>query len=461
MKTLLTLILSIFCLTGYSQIGVYSSGGGSSNIDEAAVGSQISDSLANLAITVNVLSTADTVFAIHNDSLVAIPVTAITTPLQDDIDSINNVVQNIYTLLSGLGYDLVAPSLDSIVLGGLGPSDYIFRLYFNEQLNQDSVPSHLDFTVTENGNAFDLSSSGVSNNMVTVSGATPAYGNTYLLSYAKGDTAIQDTAGNKVANWTGHTVVNRLPAPEPFCDEYQAVYDLMAVKPGLDTAVIQNIIVRSLVDSGYWERMDWFYWLAQKDSTASLLNWENPGAFSLTKSGVPTWTKYEGWTGDGVDAFLSTNWDAATNAINFKQDSATIGVYVLSETSVTVPAIGTTTTASYCMIEPLYNTSWLSAFINGGQILVSGRSTSRGLFMITRTASNAIEVYHNGASLGSDTDASGALRTDDFVILRNGTSYYTGQVAVAFSMDGISDTEAANINTIIETGMDGIGKGVQ
>jgi hypothetical protein len=252
--------------------------------------------------------------------------------------------------------------------------------------------------------------------------------------------------------------------PAGYCDEYQAVLAEMTTDPLDAVKTAQNTLVEALVDGGYWARMDLFYVFATEVNTASeaLINWINPGTFNADNVSATSWTTLEGYTGDGVADYISTNWIPNTDAINFTLDDATAGVYCRANIAAEDKSVigNTGSGAGSTMLRPLTGTL-TSARINSSGAIGKNNTYSYGLFAITRRADNDIELYRNGASLGTDIDASDGLSSTEMCVLRWSTEYSTNQVAVVFFMDGISDEEATAINTIIETYMDAFGKGVQ
>jgi hypothetical protein len=111
------------------------------------------------------------------------------------------------------------------------------------------------------------------------------------------------------------------------------------------------------------------------------------------------------------------------------------------------------------------------ATINSGDINSTPNTNSSGLVLATRTNTSITSVanYRNGSPL-ADNDACTRNKLIDAVIYilcynysnsTGPTYYFPGQVSIAFILDGVTDAEASAINTVIETYMDAIGKGVE
>jgi len=99
--------------------------------------------------------------------------------------------------------------------------------------------------------------------------------------------------------------------------------------------------------------------------------------------------------------------------------------------------------------------------INSTADYESSTAAPPGMFIVSRTAADACALYKNGALVEAVADASVALPVAEFYALnvRNGTA---NQISILYVMNGTANaTEADEINDIIETYMDALGKGIQ
>jgi hypothetical protein len=118
---------------------------------------------------------------------------------------------------------------------------------------------------------------------------------------------------------------------------------------------------------------------------------------------------------------------------------------------------------------------WMSPNFNGVQKYVeintgtgttpsSTISTSVGLWMGNRTASNSSKLFLNGSVNYSHTTVSSALPTSAiFLSARNtapAANYSSAQVAFASIGDGLTDTEAANLYTAVQAYQTTLGRSV-
>jgi hypothetical protein len=177
--------------------------------------------------------------------------------------------------------------------------------------------------------------------------------------------------------------------------------------------------------------------------------------------------QYEGIDANGSDDWLNTNWNPNDNATNVSINSFTVGAYLKDDAYGAYAVMGCRTGSSYMRFYPRLNETSASISINSDGAQNSTLATRVGLVVSTRRASDDQETYLNGVPLeNSGTAAATGLPDYPLALLcynYNGTRsvYYDGVVSIIFIMNAISDSDAAAINTIIETYMDAIGEGVQ
>lgn len=257
-----------------------------------------------------------------------------------------------------------------------------------------------------------------------------------------------------------------------YTSEYQTLLDTWATDPTGDTLNFQNELIDSLinypsVESPYWDRMDALWVFAQNNSTNAYTNWINPGTNDVSDPGStePSFTEWEGFTGNGTDDTLSTNYNPTTDATNYAQDDATFSIYVMND-------IGGESVSSfgYNGTNDVYFRPRGGSSTNGYFKLnttdtypISEISDSKGLWIVARRASNDNEVYLNGSSAGTSVQVSTGVPNGDLIIFNDGdgSGYSSHQFAIIFIMDGINDTEAAQLNRFFERYMDHLGTGVQ
>ena len=195
------------------------------------------------------------------------------------------------------------------------------------------------------------------------------------------------------------------------CQEAHALIARMSVRPD---GARQHLISRMIVDlksAGIWDKLDVLWVEAAHDEQASRLNWKNNSSFDLTAVNTPTFTADRGYAGNGTTSYLNTNWAPSTNAVNFTQDAASFGQYINGGTSaVDVNCPFGIFGANSIYLIPRFTGDVTRMRVNTGTSQnVGSVSTSYGFSCAQRTSSTANEVFKNGASLGTASQASAGL----------------------------------------------------
>lgn len=254
--------------------------------------------------------------------------------------------------------------------------------------------------------------------------------------------------------------------------EYKKVYYAIAEsgRPALDTADLQNDMVRSLKDSLLtFDRIYLFYVFAQKTAAGALINWADPGTFDLTdpSSTEPTFTQYSNYEGDGSSDYFKTGLIPATHLPESALDSISIAYYELDDDySTEICPIGAEEIGAILKIRPCSG-GMLRGYLNINNPVSGAVDNASGLSIVTRRGDTETEAYKDGLTVGTDTDISLRLpSTYDLAVLACNDDgvideFSVGKAALIMLLDKVSDEEARALNTIIETYMDAIGRGVQ
>ena len=243
-----------------------------------------------------------------------------------------------------------------------------------------------------------------------------------------------------------------------FVAEYQAVYDVFSVKPTAAIAAAQNTMVAGLVDGGYWAGLDWFYDAGSYAEADVLINWVNPGTYTLTKNGVITWVQNTGVTSNGTTGYYATGWNPSVGGFNYIQNDAMVGIYVRNNAQDDGYIFGINA-AHDIFFRPRTSADAITAKINDTSSLGGASVDSRGLWAVTRNGTAKI-VYRNGASFSPAVIASTGMPDGDFAILslNGGASFCTNQVSIIYA-GKVSTMNQPAIYTLIQAYM--TAKGVQ
>jgi len=91
--------------------------------------------------------------------------------------------------------------------------------------------------------------------------------------------------------------------------------------------------VRTLKVSGAWDGIDIGYVFALHAQQAARVNFKNPGSYTLTEVNSPTWTQWQGYTGDGVSMGLDTGYNPSAASVGMGLNDAHGAVFGMTTSS--------------------------------------------------------------------------------------------------------------------------------
>jgi len=227
-------------------------------------------------------------------------------------------------------------------------------------------------------------------------------------------------------------------------------------------------LIANLKTAGIWSGLDAFWMFAAHDSSSGLLNWVST-AHNCTSINNPTFTTDRGFNGDGAASYLNTNYNPATQAVNFKQNDAGGGVYMnAGSPSNTKCSIGITAISNggAITIFPETASGTISANLTCLSASIESIDTLLGLTCLSRTVSTSFNIYKNGGFLSNEVKTSNALTSGDIGILARNfveifyDSFSDQTISFAFIGRALTADEQATLFTIVETYLDAIGAGV-
>lgn len=241
---------------------------------------------------------------------------------------------------------------------------------------------------------------------------------------------------------------NALIAPPGLVAQTAALVAAMSSPP--DAARIGKIdaVYRKLILGGVLAKLDRLWCLAAHDSQASRLNWCAPGTDTLTDSGGIGFTADRGWTGDGSNDYLASTFNFSTG-VNYTQDSACAGSWALTDVAAVQYDLGAVTngggTARICPRQGSNQLAWCLNS-NSNPSALSGYTDSRAHVTITRTGANSLIAYRNAVAGSTISNASVARDNTTLALLRNGATYSTRQLALAYVGGALNATEVGVID---------------
>lgn len=246
----------------------------------------------------------------------------------------------------------------------------------------------------------------------------------------------------------------------------QAFITAAGITDGTQQSAV-NQLVLDLKSANIWTKMKAIYPILGGSASSHKWNLKDArdldAAFRLTFS--TGWThSSNGMTPNGTSAFANTF--CGTNEMNI--NSAHISFYSRTNNSVSGQEMGALQNLPNSYTDLSLNYPGYGAFTrinNGGTPVGVVNSDSTGFYIATRTASNILNLFKNNNKIRAGTDLSNATSTRPIYIggLNNQGSagFYTNrQCAFASIGDGLTDTEAANFYTAVNTYQTTLGRNV-
>lgn len=228
--------------------------------------------------------------------------------------------------------------------------------------------------------------------------------------------------------------------------ETRALIARMIVPPGHARAARYDALIRRLIVTGVWGRLDALYLLAAHDAQAARLNLKS-ASFTLVPIGAPGFAVDRGYTSDGVSTALSTQFNPVTAGGAFTPHSAHLGCWVLSEGAANTNAMGNANarifvrTASDAMSGRMNDT-----------IAPAGPpiATSIGHSILNRIAATGYQFVRDGTVLGTAASVASAI-TDApiWVCGANGLTPSTLTVAAAHLGGGLTPGEVIALHNAV------------
>ncbi len=219
----------------------------------------------------------------------------------------------------------------------------------------------------------------------------------------------------------------------------------MDVLPPARVRAIVRATIGMLQDAGIWGKLDALYVPAMHTAQAAKLNWISR-SYNLVTS--ETFVPYAGFAGSGSS---STGFNPSTAVgAHFSQNSASLGLWVLSDTNLNYDAIGN----ANALIRPYINSGQIATRLNSAATAESAYGprikSGFGLTWASRRDASGYRHGRNDAALAavaavSVAPANGAIELGGGAV----TTDSADLVAFAFIGGGLADEEVAALYRII------------
>lgn len=246
--------------------------------------------------------------------------------------------------------------------------------------------------------------------------------------------------------------LNRLGGGGPDPDA-QAFFSRVAAAGGVLTEAETTAVNQLVIDmkaNGTWTAMKAIYPMVGSSAAACAQNLKSSSFTGTFSSG---WTfASTGVTPNGTSAFMNSTLNSSTS---LTLNSSHLSYYSRTTSNGTEVEIGNFNGTNASLIE--IRTTGVSYYrINQTSDISHSDADSKGFYIANRTASNIINAWKSGTKTISSTVISSALPNNNLFIGSlnfNGSALYfsTKQCAFASIGDGLTDTQASNFYTAVQT----------
>lgn len=215
-----------------------------------------------------------------------------------------------------------------------------------------------------------------------------------------------------------------------------------------------NNFVLGLKNYNIWQKMYAVYPLVGGSASTHKFNLKNPqdtnAAYRLTFSGGLTHNS-NGITFGGVNGTISTNMAStvpAQNSVSFGVYSRTSGNGAGAEFAL---GSGTASPRLNMLIQYTNGNTYFDLNNTYLSTIVALATTATGLYVSSRTASNAINLYRRGVNVSSQTDASSAIMAGTIGMgAFSGGGYSSRNVSYYHISQGLTNTEVSQLNELVQ-----------
>lgn len=209
-----------------------------------------------------------------------------------------------------------------------------------------------------------------------------------------------------------------------------------------------DYLIKTLKEQGIWSQLDRLWIFATEQQSHARVSLVNPGGINATwpsnilENNSPTWTRLKGYTGNGTNAYLNTQYIAKNSQLVSLGNISYLLYCVSNETetagtNVEFGNINRHVVPAAQSFGTLYDGTNSSFMLNATGSVTNPSAGARGTWAVSNAGnSTKIEIYKNGIGSGVDTvieqdDSSGGTDNQSMYVLAG--NFAAGNTAQQFS----------------------------
>jgi hypothetical protein len=249
------------------------------------------------------------------------------------------------------------------------------------------------------------------------------------------------------------TTLNRFvgtPIYPSFDSDAQSFMTSASITDSTQQAAV-NYLVTDLKSNNLWNKMKAVYPMVGGTASSHSYNLKNPSQFQIAFSGG--WThSLTGALPNGTNAYGNTNFNPSSNITT---NSAHHSFYF--RTSLSIGRSASIGIANMSLAPYSFNIGWVNDMFDGSASRIAGNvGNSTGYVIGTRSSSSSHKLFRNNTQIANTTAATTGTppNANYFIgasnVIGTPTYYDSNEMAMVTLGDGLTDTEASNLYTIIQ-----------
>ena len=249
------------------------------------------------------------------------------------------------------------------------------------------------------------------------------------------------------------TTLNRFvgtPIYPSFDSDAQSFMTSASITDSTQQAAI-NYLVTDLKSNNLWTKMKAVYPMVGGNATSHSYNLKNPSQFQITWNGGLTHSS-TGVLPNGTTGYGNTNFNPSSNITT---NSAHHSFYF--RTSLSIGRSASIGIANMSLAPYSFNIGWVNDMFDGSASRIAGNvGNSTGYVIGTRSSSSSHKLFRNNTQIANTTAATTGTppNANYFIgasnVIGTPTYYDSNEMAMVTLGDGLTDTEASNLYTIIQ-----------
>jgi hypothetical protein len=237
-----------------------------------------------------------------------------------------------------------------------------------------------------------------------------------------------------------------------FSAQYQAILAEATAQgytlPSAAQQAKQNTLLSTLISSGVWAKLDVLYVLANDGgSQFACINWKNPSGTKASLISSPTFTTNLGFNSNGSSSYIDTNFNAATQGVNFTNNNASEFAYQIG--ALFGPLFGTMSGPGDGLVMADAVNQRLN--MSGTNLTATADMSGNGFKLINRTSSTNVELFNETTQLSRTTTTASRISASRRILnAQNNYLHTLGRVSI-YGNGASLVSEALTLRTAIIT----------